>query len=189
MSSSAVTYTYVYTDSEPWRFYRGSDEEPADAGSPGFIDPQEDHADYPVDRGDGDDEPSDDDEEEEEEHLALADSSVVLVVDHVPSGRNTKALETDEAQKTVILEPPMSTSMEARIAEHATAPTPPLPVSSPPLPLPSPLTTHPTNAGSPLGYRAAGINVLKITPKARLLPKSLEAPAFGIFLDQGSQHA
>nr|GFD08125.1 hypothetical protein [Tanacetum cinerariifolium] len=31
-ASSAATYTSVYTDSEPWRFYRGSDEEPAEAG-------------------------------------------------------------------------------------------------------------------------------------------------------------
>ncbi|GJT34745.1 putative ribonuclease H-like domain-containing protein [Tanacetum coccineum] len=34
MSSSTVTYT-SYTDSEPWRFYGGSDEEPSDVGSPG----------------------------------------------------------------------------------------------------------------------------------------------------------
>ncbi|GKF67118.1 hypothetical protein Tco_0193635, partial [Tanacetum coccineum] len=39
------------------------------------------------------------------------------------------------------------------------------------------------------GGQGVGINVLKITPKARLLPKSLEAPAFGIFLYRGSQHA
>ncbi|GKA94033.1 hypothetical protein Tco_0816019 [Tanacetum coccineum] len=50
----------------------------------------------------------------------------------------------------------MSPSIEARITEHAVAPTPPLPVASPPLPLPSPLTTSPTDAGAPLGYRAAG---------------------------------
>ncbi|GKF63628.1 hypothetical protein Tco_0187076, partial [Tanacetum coccineum] len=42
----------------------------------------------------------------------------------------------------------MSASIEARIAEHAAAPTPPLPISSPPLPLPSPLTTSPTDAGT-----------------------------------------
>ncbi|GKE19447.1 hypothetical protein Tco_1427024, partial [Tanacetum coccineum] len=40
----------------------------------------------------------------------------------------------------------MSVSIEARIAEHAVALTPPLHVSSPPLPLPSPLTTSPTDA-------------------------------------------
>ncbi|GJS83538.1 hypothetical protein Tco_0750079 [Tanacetum coccineum] len=53
----------------------------------------------------------------------------------------------------------MSASMEARIAEHAAAPTPPLPVASSPLPLPSPLTTSLTDAGAPLGYRAVGIRM------------------------------
>nr|GFC44300.1 hypothetical protein [Tanacetum cinerariifolium] len=33
-ASSAVTYTSVYTDSEPWRYYR---EESAETGSPGVI--------------------------------------------------------------------------------------------------------------------------------------------------------
>nr|GEX43427.1 hypothetical protein [Tanacetum cinerariifolium] len=33
-ASSAVTYTSVYTDSEPWRYYR---EESAEVGSPGVI--------------------------------------------------------------------------------------------------------------------------------------------------------
>ncbi|GKC31711.1 hypothetical protein Tco_1039005, partial [Tanacetum coccineum] len=80
----------------------------------------------------------------------------------VPSTRDTKAFETDEsaptprspqtkvpfaqtrlrrARKTVRLEPPMSPSMEARIAEYAVAPTPPSPLSpwSSPLPqIPSP---------------------------------------------------
>ncbi|GJT06937.1 hypothetical protein Tco_0841399 [Tanacetum coccineum] len=37
------------------------------------------------------------------------------------------------------------------------APTPPLPVAPSPVPLPSPLTTSPTDAGAPLGYRVAGI--------------------------------
>ncbi|GJT24252.1 ribonuclease H-like domain-containing protein [Tanacetum coccineum] len=78
---------------------------PADASptalSPGYIadsdpekdeeDPEEDPADYPADRGDNDDNESsdddddDDDVEEEEEHLALADPSVVLINDLVPS--------------------------------------------------------------------------------------------------------
>ncbi|GKD65054.1 hypothetical protein Tco_1307162, partial [Tanacetum coccineum] len=147
-------------------------------------DPEEDHADYPADGRDGDDEPSnndddddvdkedkepfedEDDDEEEEEHLALADSSAIPVVDPVPLTGDTEDFETDEsaptprspqiripfaqtrlrrARKTVRLEPPMSPSMEARIAEHDVAPTPPLPVASPPLPLPSPLTTSPTD--------------------------------------------
>ncbi|GJY00310.1 hypothetical protein Tco_0357328 [Tanacetum coccineum] len=294
MSSSTVTYTSVYTDSEPGRVFWGADEEPSDGGpprvivygydglpmqpvappspdyvpgpehppspdyvpgpehppspvdvpyvpepeypeylapsdaeapledqplpadasptalSPGYVadsdpdedpeeDPEEDHTDYPADGGDGDDEPSDDDDddddtddedeepfededddEEEEEHLAPADSSAIPIVDPVPSAGDTEAFETDEsaptprspqtkvpfaqtrlrrARKTVRLEPPMSASMEARIAEHAAAPTPPLPVASPPLPLPSPLTTSPTDAGAPLGYRAARIRM------------------------------
>ncbi|GKC33953.1 hypothetical protein Tco_1046337 [Tanacetum coccineum] len=292
-ASSAVTYTSVYTDSEPGRVFWGADEEISDGGSPrvivygydglpmqpvappspdyvpgpehppspdyvpgpehppspveipyipepeypeylvpsedeapmedqplpadaspaalspGYVpdsdpeeDPEEDseeeHADYPADGGDGDDEPSDDDsnddtddddeepfededdDEEEEEHLAPADSSAAPVADPVPSAGDTEAFETDEsaptprspqtivpfaqtrlrrARKTVRLEPPMSASMEARIAEYAAAPTPPLPVASSPLPLPSPLTTSPTDAGAPLGYRAAGIRM------------------------------
>ncbi|GJS49717.1 putative reverse transcriptase domain-containing protein, partial [Tanacetum coccineum] len=261
-ASSTVTYTSVYTDSEPGRVFWGADEEISDRGSPqvivyeydgllmqpvappspdyfprpehppspdyvpglehppspveipyipepdpitGYVpdsDPEEDskeeHADYPVDRGDGDDEPSNDDsdddtddddegpfedeedDEEEEEHLALVDSSAIPVVDLVPSAGDTEAFETDEsaptprspqikvpfsqtrlrrAWKTVRLEPPMSASMEARIAEYAVAPTPPLPVASPPLPLPSPLTTSPTDAGGLLGYMADRIRM------------------------------
>ncbi|GJZ52943.1 putative reverse transcriptase domain-containing protein [Tanacetum coccineum] len=263
-ASSAVTYTSVYTDSEPGRVFWGADEELSDGGSPrvivygydgllmqpvappspdyvpgpehppspdyvpgpehppspvkvpyvlepeypeylapsdaeapledqplpveashtalspGYVadsdpdedqeeDPEEDHADYPADGGDGDDEPSDDDDDddttnededpfededddEEKEHLALADSFAVPVVDPVPLAGDTEAFETDEstptpispqtkvpfaqtclrgAQKTVRLEPPMSPSMEARIAEYAAAPTPPSPPPSP----------------------------------------------------------
>ncbi|GJS15196.1 hypothetical protein Tco_0409668 [Tanacetum coccineum] len=161
-------------------------------------DSEEEHANYPADGGDGDDEPSgndtddddadDDDEEhfedeeddEEEEHLAPADSPAIPVVDPVSSAGDIEAFETDESaptprppqiripfaqtrlrreRKTVRPEPPMSASMEARIAEYAAAPTPPLPVASSPLPLPSPLTTSPTDAGAPLGYRAAGIRI------------------------------
>ncbi|GJS37830.1 hypothetical protein Tco_0536212 [Tanacetum coccineum] len=276
-ASSAVTYTSVYTDSEPGRVFWGADEEipdggvprvivygydglpmqpvdppspdyvpgpehpaspdyvpgpehppspieipyvpepeypeylvpsedeapmedqplPADASpvalSPGYVpdsdpeeDPEEDseeeHADYPADGGDGDDEPSGDDDddeeepfedeeddEEEEEHPAPADSSAIPVVDPVPSAGDTEAFETDESAPTprppqiripfVRPEPLMSASMEARIAEHAAAPTPPLPIAPSQLSLPSPLTTIPTDAGAPLGYRAAGIRM------------------------------
>ncbi|GKF52041.1 hypothetical protein Tco_0148508, partial [Tanacetum coccineum] len=169
---------------------------------------EEEHADYSVDGGEGDDEPSDDDsddtddddeepfkDEEEEDHLALADSSVIPIVDPVPSAGDTEAFETDESaptprppqiripfaqtrlrrvRKTVRPEPPMSASMEARIAEHAAAPTPPLPVTSSPLPLPSPLTTSPTDAGAPLGYRAAGIRMraADASPPSLLPPTS-----------------
>ncbi|GJT30428.1 hypothetical protein Tco_0910703 [Tanacetum coccineum] len=92
--------------------------------SPGYVadsdpeeDPEEDHADYPTDKGDGDDETSDDDDddddddtddedeeasedEEEEEHLAPANSFVVHVIDPVPLVGDTEAFETDESAPT-----------------------------------------------------------------------------------------
>ncbi|GKF75620.1 hypothetical protein Tco_0225064, partial [Tanacetum coccineum] len=104
-----------------------------------------------------------DDDEEEEEHLTPDDSSAVPIVDPVPSARDTEAFETDEsaptprspqtrvpfsqirlcrARKTVRLEPPMSTFMKVRIAEHAAAPIPP---------------TNPTYDQAPLGHRATMI--------------------------------
>ncbi|GKE19872.1 hypothetical protein Tco_1431384 [Tanacetum coccineum] len=103
-SPTALSPGYV-TDSDP-------DEDPEE-------DPEEDHAYYPANGGDGDDDPSDDDgddddtddedeepfededdNEEEEEHLALADSSAVPVVDHVPSYGDTEAFETDDSAPT-----------------------------------------------------------------------------------------
>ncbi|GKG49258.1 hypothetical protein Tco_0515710, partial [Tanacetum coccineum] len=68
--------------------------------SPGYVvdsDPEEDSedglVDYPVNGGDDDDDDdsydNDEDEEEEEEHLALIDSVVAPVVDHVPSFEET----------------------------------------------------------------------------------------------------
>ncbi|GJR10519.1 hypothetical protein Tco_0793171 [Tanacetum coccineum] len=156
-ASSASPIPCVHTP-EPGRVFWGADEEISDWRSL----------------------PSEEDDEEEEEHLAPADSPVIPIVDPVPSAGDTEAFETDEsaptprppqiripfaqtrlrrARKSVRPEPPMSASMEARIAEHAAAPTPPLPVASSPLPLPSPLTTSPTDAGAPLGYRAAGIRM------------------------------
>nr|GEW42328.1 hypothetical protein [Tanacetum cinerariifolium] len=195
-ASSAVTSTSVYTDYEPWRYYREDSVKkgpsrvivygydglpilsvaplspdyvpgPEHPPSPDYVsspehpplhveeDPEDDQADYPADGGDGDDEPSDDDtddedseddEEEEEEHLAPANSSTVLIVDHVLPSGDAEALEADEpthapgspiiipisqtrlrrAQKTVRPEPPMSASMEACLARHAALPSPPL---------------------------------------------------------------
>ncbi|GJR04983.1 putative reverse transcriptase domain-containing protein [Tanacetum coccineum] len=276
-SASTVTYTSVYTDSEPGKVFWGDDEELSDGGSPrvivygynglpmqpiappspdyvpgpehppspvevpyvpepeylgylmpsddeapiedqplpadasptalspGYVadsdpeedpeeDPDEDHADYPADGGDDDDEPSDDDDDEpsdnndddddtndedeeasdddeEEEHLAPADSSAVPAIDPVPSDGDTEAFETDESastprspqtkvpfsqtrlrrsRKTVRLEPPMSPSIEARIAEHAAAPTPPSPPPSPLSPWSSPLPQIPSPLLPPL---------------------------------------
>ncbi|GKD64750.1 hypothetical protein Tco_1306858 [Tanacetum coccineum] len=132
---------------------------PEDDDEDSKKDPEEDHTDYPADEKAGDDEPSNDNDddddtddeneeptkdEKEEKHLALADSSTVLVVDHVPSDGDTKAFETDEAQKTIKLEPPMFASMETCIAEHAAAPIPP---------------TSPSYDQAPLGHRAAMIRM------------------------------
>ncbi|GJT30427.1 hypothetical protein Tco_0910702 [Tanacetum coccineum] len=69
----------------------------------------------------------------------------------------------------------MPESMEARIAGHAAAPTPSLPVSSPPLRLPSPLTTSPTNARAPFGYRAAGIKMRALLLSTSHMTDILEA--------------
>ncbi|GJT55880.1 hypothetical protein Tco_0990934 [Tanacetum coccineum] len=259
-SASTVTYTSVYTDSEPGRVFWGADEELSDGGpehppspdyvpgpehppspvedhllpanasptalSPGYVadsdpdedpeeDPEEDHADYPADRGDDDDdEPSDDDDddddtddedeepfededddEEEEEHLALADSSVVPVVDPVPSAGDTEAFETDEsaptprspqtkvpfaqtrlrrARKTVRLEPPMSPSMEARIAEYAAAPTPPSPPPSPLSPWSPPLPQIPSSPLPPLPvllFIPPPVDYREDIPEAELPPR------------------
>nr|GFC74194.1 hypothetical protein [Tanacetum cinerariifolium] len=153
-ASSAVTYTSVYIDYEPWRYYR---EESADVGSPGVIvygydglpmqpvaslspdyvpgpkhppspdyvpspegqplpadasptaaspgyvadfdleeDPEDDHADYPADGWDGDDEPSDDDDTDDEDEEPFEESSLVPIVDPVLPTGDTKALEADE---------------------------------------------------------------------------------------------
>ncbi|GKD27363.1 hypothetical protein Tco_1233577 [Tanacetum coccineum] len=174
LSPGYVPDSYPEEDSEEHADY------PADGGDRD-DEPTDDDSDDDTD-DDDDEDPFEDeeDDEEEEEHLAPADSSAIHVVDPVPSARDTEAFETDEsaptprspqnkvplaqtrlrrAQKNVRLEPPMSASMKARIVEHAAAPTPPLLVASPPLPLPSPLTTSPTDAGAPLGYRAAGIRM------------------------------
>ncbi|GJY49137.1 hypothetical protein Tco_0439093 [Tanacetum coccineum] len=106
-----------------------------------------------------------DDDEEKEEHLALADSSDVPVIDHVPLAGDTEAFETDKsaptprspqtkvpfaqtrlcrARKTVKLEPLMSPSIEACIAEYVAAPTPPSPPPSPLSPWSSPLPQIPS---------------------------------------------
>ncbi|GKD23045.1 hypothetical protein Tco_1224748, partial [Tanacetum coccineum] len=47
----------------------------------------------------------------------------------------------------------------------------PLPIASPPLPLLSPLTTSPTDAWAPLGYKAAGIRMRAALPPL-LLPST-----------------
>ncbi|GKD84607.1 hypothetical protein Tco_1355761, partial [Tanacetum coccineum] len=188
--------------------------------SPGYVadsdldedpeeDPKEDHTDYPADRGDGNDDPSydgdddddiddedeepfedEDDDDEEEKHLALADSSIVPVVDPVPLAGDTEVFETDEsapiprspqiripfahtrlrrARKTVRLEPPMLPSMKAHIAEYAAAPTPPLPPPSLLSPWSSPLPQIPS---PPLPPPPSSLYLPPLVPTSLPLPLS-----------------
>ncbi|GJX78071.1 hypothetical protein Tco_0324882 [Tanacetum coccineum] len=158
---AALSLGYV-SDSDPEEdpeedFEEEHTDYPADGGD-GDDEPSDDDTDD--DDADDDDEEPFEDDEEEEEHLAPADSPVIPVVDPVPSAGDTEAFETDEsaptprppqiripfaqtrlrrARKSVRPEPPMSASMEARIAEHAAALTP--------------------TSWAPLGYRAAGIRM------------------------------
>ncbi|GJU99819.1 hypothetical protein Tco_1329090, partial [Tanacetum coccineum] len=149
------------------------------------------------DTEDEDEEPTED--EEEEEHLAPADSFVVPVVDPVPSAGDTEAFKTDEsaptprspqtrvpfsqtrlcrARKTVRLEPPMSASMEARIAKHVAAPIPP---------------TNPTYEQAPLRHRAAMIYMRDDIPEEDMPPRRrfvvLAAPLPGCDVAESSAAA
>ncbi|GJW57279.1 putative reverse transcriptase domain-containing protein [Tanacetum coccineum] len=117
-----VTYTSVYTDSEPVRVFWGADEELFDlrpfSTRGGEAIPEHPTLHY----RDGEDEPSDDDDDddtddedeepfededddEEEEHLAPADSSAIPVVDPVPSAEDTEAFETNEDAPTPVPSP------------------------------------------------------------------------------------
>ncbi|GKD52148.1 hypothetical protein Tco_1281124 [Tanacetum coccineum] len=175
-------------------------------------DPEEDHADYPADGVDGEDEPSDDDDDddtddedeepfeeedddkEEEEHLALADSSVIPIVDLVPSAGDTEAFETDEstptprspqtkvpfaqtrlrrAWKTVRLEPPMPPSIKACIAKYVVAPAPPSPPPSPLSPWSPPLPQIPS---PPLPPTPSSLHLPPPVPTSLPLPSSSLPP-------------
>ncbi|GKB26448.1 putative reverse transcriptase domain-containing protein, partial [Tanacetum coccineum] len=153
----AVTIPLLYTESTPGESLFGEPMREINDGRWRGGTAKE-HADYPANGGDGDDEPSDDDsdddeepfkdeedDKEEEEHPALADLFLPI-----PVGIERNVM--DMAHRC-------QHPMEVTLAGMAAAPTPPLPVASPPLPLPSPLTTSPTDAGAPLGYRAAGIRM------------------------------
>ncbi|GKF13809.1 hypothetical protein Tco_0055271, partial [Tanacetum coccineum] len=170
-SPIAISPGYV-ADSDPKEDPEEDPEEDhADYPADGGYDDDEpsDDDDDDGDTNDKDEDASDDDEEEE--HLALADSSAAPAVDYVPLDGDTEAFETDESaptprspqtkvpfsqtrlrrtRKTVRLEPPMSPSMEARIAEHAAAPTPPSPPPSPLSPWSSPLPQIPSPPLPPL---------------------------------------
>ncbi|GJV42871.1 hypothetical protein Tco_1427407 [Tanacetum coccineum] len=148
--------------------------------SPGYVadsdpeeDPEEDHAAYPADGGDGDDEPSDNDDDDTDDEDEAGDTKAFETDESAPTPRSPQTkvpfaqTRLRRARKTIRLESLMSASMEARITKHVAAPTPSLPVASPP----SPLTTSPTDAGAPLGYRAAGIRMRAASPPL-LLPST-----------------
>ncbi|GKE61473.1 hypothetical protein Tco_1511840, partial [Tanacetum coccineum] len=163
--SESMEEDSIYYPDEPEDDDEDPEEDPEEDHTDYHAD-GEDGDDDPSEDDDDDDDIDDEDEEptkEEEEHLALSEPSAVPVVDPVPSARDTEAFETDEsaptprspqirvpfsqtrlrrARKTVRLEPPMSASMEARIAEHAAAPIPP---------------TSPVYNQAPLGHRVAMI--------------------------------
>nr|GEW99108.1 reverse transcriptase domain-containing protein [Tanacetum cinerariifolium] len=92
-------------------------------------DPEEDHTDYPSDGGDGDDEPFDDDDNDIDDE------------NEEPTKEETRLRR---ARKTVRLKPPMSASIEARIAEHAATPMP---------------FTSPAYDQGPLGHKTAMIRM------------------------------
>nr|GEY74989.1 hypothetical protein [Tanacetum cinerariifolium] len=120
------------------------------ADSPGYIpesDPEEDPADYPVERDDDDDKEDesyrdeadeDEDDDEEEEHPTLADSIPPLLVHHTTT------------RISILVQPPTPFWSEAKIDRFLTIPSPPpsllspwsssLPqIPSPPLPESPPL--------------------------------------------------
>ncbi|GJS51209.1 reverse transcriptase domain-containing protein [Tanacetum coccineum] len=184
---------FIDYPNEPEDGEKDDDEDPEE-------DPREEHE--PEDENDDDDTGDEDEEppkdEEEEEHPTSADSSTVPIVDPVPSTGDTKAFETDEsaptprspqtrvpfsqtrlyrARKTVRLDPPMSASMEARIAEHATAHIPP---------------TNPTYDQAPLGHRAAMIRMRDDIPEEDMPPRRrfvLTAPLPGYDVAESSTAA
>nr|GEY14076.1 hypothetical protein [Tanacetum cinerariifolium] len=180
-------YRYV-ADSDP-------DEDPEE-------DPEEDHADYPAGGGDdddGDDDDNDDDmsdededeepfedeeDDEENEHLALVNSTIVLIIDLVPSAEDIEAFETDEAALT-------PAEVERLLSLPVPSPSPLTPLSSllpqipsPPLP-PPPSALHlppliPTSLPLPLSPLPPLTALLSIpspvdhkedTSKAKLPPR------------------
>ncbi|GJR41987.1 hypothetical protein Tco_1310090 [Tanacetum coccineum] len=154
-------------------------------------DPEEDSedgpVDYPTDGGDGDDDDSFNDdeeedeaseeeeaeEEEEEEHLALVDSVVAPVVDHVPSSEETEPFETDESTATPPSPPACQEEVERLLALPPPPPSPLISLSPPyaeerlarylaspalpssPLHIVPHLYGSPDHVRAPLGFRAA----------------------------------
>ncbi|GJU33982.1 hypothetical protein Tco_1182336 [Tanacetum coccineum] len=106
--------------------------------------------DYPADGGDNDDDDEEEEEVFEEEGGGEKRPGPFETDESVPTPRSPQTIvpfsqtRLRRTRKTVRLEPPMSLSMEARIAEYAVAPTPPSPPPSPLSPWSSPLPQIPS---------------------------------------------
>ncbi|GKE17672.1 hypothetical protein Tco_1425249 [Tanacetum coccineum] len=87
-SSSTVTYTSVYINSEPWRFHPITDYIDDSDPKEDREDPEEDPADYPANGGDNDDNESSDDDEN--------DDNMIMS----PQAEDAKAVKTDESAPT-----------------------------------------------------------------------------------------
>nr|GEZ83564.1 reverse transcriptase domain-containing protein [Tanacetum cinerariifolium] len=188
-ASSAVTYTSVYTDSEPGRVFWGADEELSDGGSPWDPEEYEDDeaedgpVDYPMDGGDDGDDDDDDgnssgydaddeneDEEEEEEDLASADSVIVIPIDELvspPEGTEPTipppSTDTTTIGARITIRPQTSISLPPEAESLLAMPTPP----------PSPLTSLSTPS---VGERLARCTAPSALPLPPLLPSSYPPP-------------
>nr|GEX40713.1 hypothetical protein [Tanacetum cinerariifolium] len=134
-ASSVVTYTSVYTDSEPGRVFWGADDELSDGGYVAESDPEEDPEDNSSGYDADDEDEDDEDEKEEEEHLAPADSIVVIPIDEFTSislppeaeVERLLAMPTLPPSPLTSLSPPSTGERLARCTTPAALPSPPLP--------------------------------------------------------------
>ncbi|GKD86700.1 hypothetical protein Tco_1357854 [Tanacetum coccineum] len=170
-SSSTVTYTSVYTDSEPWRFYWVSDDEleaPEEARIPEYLVPYDAEAPIedqplpddasPIALSPGyvvDSDPEEDPEEDPAEYLTDGGDDDDDDDDDDDEDDDDDDDEDDEedeeeeenlapADSTALHVTPMSATAEALIVEYAFAPTPPSPPPFPLTPLSSPLPQIPS---------------------------------------------
>ncbi|GJV86681.1 hypothetical protein Tco_1530619 [Tanacetum coccineum] len=163
-------------------------------------DPEEEEEEDSSEDDDDEEEEEASEEDQKEEHLAPVDSIVLPAIDLVPSAEETEPFETDESGATpppphiivlvsmtrlhrarISVRPytPPSPSIEALIAEYASASTPSSPppsslsppflmIPSPPLLLP-PSHTSPTYASAPVGYRAVMVQLIVASPSTTCL--------------------
>ncbi|GJZ91411.1 hypothetical protein Tco_0663338 [Tanacetum coccineum] len=158
-------------------------DKPEDDNEDPEKDPKEDHTDDPADGEDGDDGPSNDDDDDDNTDDEDEDTEAFESDESAPTPRSphTRVLFSQtrlhRARKTVRLEPPMSSSMEARIVEHAVAPIPP---------------TSPAYDQVPLGHRAVMICMRNDIPEEDMPPQRrfvLTAPLPGCDVAESSAAA